>query len=151
MKTNRCNPKGFERSAQMPAIAMHLYDGQRKMKDASNITMNDASTSGFDAGWDVMDMYDLESNPFNLSLLTEEITLLMASSVSAEIQNTIPVYLDLHNDMGAFDYAFVSLSQINEQNWWVQNSLTKRSSAACNHKYLVFKHLHLNIDWIFYD
>jgi hypothetical protein len=126
MKTNRCNPKGFERSAQMPAIAMHLYDGQRKMKDASNITMNDASTSGFDAGWDVMDMYDLESNPFNLSLLTEEKTLLMASSVSSEVQNTIPVYLDLRNEMDAFDYAYVTLSQINDENWWVQNKLSNQ-------------------------
>lgn len=124
MKTNRCTPKSFERSTVLPAVALHLLDNENKIKDASNISNNHGSNMSINPGWDVIDMYDLENNPFNLSLLSEEKVMLMASSISLEEKNTIPVYLDLHNDLGNFDYAYVKISSIGEDgNWFIQNQI----------------------------
>ena len=124
MKTNRCTPKSFERATALPAVALHLLDNQQQVKDASNISHHLNSTMGINPGWDVIDMYDLENNPFNLSLLSEEKVMLMASSISLEEKNSIPVYLDLHNDMDAFDYALVKISTVSENgNWFIQNQI----------------------------
>lgn len=71
-KVNRCNPKLFERSSYAPAVDLQLLDNQLSLRDVSTISNDLSSSPNFDAGMDVIDLYDLTNNKFNLSLLSEE-------------------------------------------------------------------------------
>jgi len=117
-KVNRCNPKLFERSSYVPAMDLQLLDQQLSIRDASTISNDLNSTANLDQGMDVIDLYDLSNNKFNLSLLTEEKVMLMSSSISLEDENAIPVYLDLSNDLEAFDYAYVKINHLQEEHQW---------------------------------
>lgn len=140
-KTSRCNPKLFERSNAEPALSLHLMNDQFDVVDASNISHNANCSHSFDQGWDVLDLYELEKNPFNLSLLSSENQLLMATSVSLENENSIPVYVDLHNDMGAFQYAYVKISGLGEDRRWnLLNNLSNQPLAILRNGQTVLIH-----------
>lgn len=117
-KVNRCNPKLFERSSYAPAVDLQLLDNQLSLRDVSTISNDLSSSPNFDAGMDVIDLYDLTNNKFNLSLLSEEKIMLMSTSVSLENENVIPVYLDLSNDQETFEYAYIKINHLDGDHQW---------------------------------